>query len=220
MWPSRVGQKSLSARRAWIEIIPDSLPWAAPIVALRKESVDRNIERISINIKSRASLSARRAWIEIPIGSNARIGYRSLSARRAWIEISPPIELHHERGVALRKESVDRNITTITICTVSKVALRKESVDRNFQVCIVARGLLVALRKESVDRNVFGFGAKLVHSVALRKESVDRNSSGAKADSVSKVALRKESVDRNSFNPQQWHLAQQSLSARRAWIEM
>ena len=34
------------------------------------------------------------------------------------------------------------------------------------------------------------------------------------------VALRKESVDRNSFNPQQWHLAQQSLSARRAWIEI
>ena len=35
-------------------------------------------------------------------------------------------------GVALRKESVDRNTTIITICIVSKkVALRKESVDRN-----------------------------------------------------------------------------------------
>ena len=37
--------------------------------------------------------------------------------------------------VALRKESVDRNITIITICTVSRVALRKESVDRNRHFC-------------------------------------------------------------------------------------
>ena len=33
----------------------------------------------------------------------------SLSARRAWIEICLPIALFDERGVALRKESVDRN---------------------------------------------------------------------------------------------------------------
>ena len=56
--------------------------------------------------------------------------------------------------------------------------------------------------------------------VALRKESVDRNPIDVMAVSTLPVALRKESVDRNSFNPQQWHLAQQSLSARRAWIEM
>ena len=79
----------------------------------------------------------------------------SLSARRAWIEI---IAGRHGQAivhVALRKESVDRNILS-------------KGVDIIWQV--------VALRKESVDRNsvafVFGFGAK----VALRKESVDRNS--------------------------------------------
>ena len=34
----------------------------------------------------------------------------SLSARRAWIEMSFIIVYVKERGVALRKESVDRNI--------------------------------------------------------------------------------------------------------------
>ena len=33
--------------------------------------------------------------------------------------------------VALRKESVDRNVTAFDVLTVSAVALRKESVDRN-----------------------------------------------------------------------------------------
>ena len=57
------------------------------------------------------SLSARRAWIEIPIGSNARIGYKqSLSARRAWIEMVVHHGMMNMRKVALRKESVDRNI--------------------------------------------------------------------------------------------------------------
>ena len=55
---------SLSARRAWIEIIK--------FVNLRV--VD-------------GSLSARRAWIEITCPSITRYFFESLSARRAWIEI-------------------------------------------------------------------------------------------------------------------------------------
>ena len=57
------------------------------IVALRKESVDRNAHQ---QIKN---------------------GYRtmSLSARRAWIEITVDIEVIGGESVALRKESVDRN---------------------------------------------------------------------------------------------------------------
>ena len=79
-------------------------------VALRKESVDRNIKAVvSYNIKE-TSLSARRAWIEIKCrylpGYNQKVALRkesvdrnrsthktswyacsSLSARRAWIEI-------------------------------------------------------------------------------------------------------------------------------------
>ena len=59
----------------------------AKLVALRKESVDRN-----------------RPGVPIP-GPDGR----SLSARRAWIEISGARALGGPRAVALRKESVDRN---------------------------------------------------------------------------------------------------------------
>ena len=81
--------------------------------------------------------------------------------------------------------------------------------------------VMVALRKESVDRNYGGAQKMDANTVALRKESVDRNFSGSIAailDFI--VALRKESVDRNNdcitLIPHQ----QESLSARRAWIEI
>ena len=56
--------------------------------------------------------------------------------------------------------------------------------------------------------------------VALRKESVDRNLEGVSVLHKITVALRKESVDRNQIFPLTWTLTTQSLSARRAWIEM
>ena len=65
----------------------DPLP-ALKLVALRKESVDRNFYTMQIVIIVVESLSARRAWIEISI-----------------TVIRTPIGC-----VALRKESVDRNI--------------------------------------------------------------------------------------------------------------
>ena len=56
----------------------------------------------------------------------------SLSARRAWIEISIAPGVSVFRGVALRKESVDRNGVEIDGVSYDVwVALRKESVDRN-----------------------------------------------------------------------------------------
>ena len=78
---------SLSARRAWIEISPSSLTSTAAAVALRKESVDRNAVE--------------------PSGDKAQA--MSLSARRAWIEIGSQSRRPRNRAVALRKESVDRN---------------------------------------------------------------------------------------------------------------
>ena len=57
------------------------------MVALRKESVDRNISLHSISCMILTSLSARRAWIEILASG-----------------INPD-----QSTVALRKESVDRN---------------------------------------------------------------------------------------------------------------
>ena len=55
---------SLSARRAWIEITLCSLSLLAVGVALRKESVDRNLS-MGLDGRFKLSLSARRAWIEI-----------------------------------------------------------------------------------------------------------------------------------------------------------
>ena len=57
------------------------------MVALRKESVDRNLDAMQIVIVIVWSLSARRAWIEIALPSIAGYFLESLSARRAWIEI-------------------------------------------------------------------------------------------------------------------------------------
>ena len=56
------------------------------------------------------SLSARRAWIEIPRDATLRLWAWSLSARRAWIEIQLPKGSSCLPIVALRKESVDRNL--------------------------------------------------------------------------------------------------------------
>ena len=56
----------------------------------------------------------------------------SLSARRAWIEISGSLVIFSNTDVALRKESVDRNMLIWNNSpTQAIVALRKESVDRN-----------------------------------------------------------------------------------------
>ena len=62
---SQRSRKSLSARRAWIEIAYGALDGASEIVALRKESVDRNLWWGVRKAVGSLSLSARRAWIEI-----------------------------------------------------------------------------------------------------------------------------------------------------------
>ena len=56
--------------------------------------------------------------------------------------------------------------------------------------------------------------------VALRKESVDRNKLNLPLQIRGPVALRKESVDRNVPAYVAMVPAEQSLSARRAWIEI
>ena len=79
-------------------------------VALRKESVDRNdVIRPAIDVFL-ASLSARRAWIEMTTQGCCASITESLSARRAWIEMFFSRSPFAMSRVALRKESVDRNI--------------------------------------------------------------------------------------------------------------
>ena len=63
------------------------------IVALRKESVDRNEIGKGLMLNPISSLSARRAWIEIPVSGHLTVG----------------------NPVALRKESVDRNFVCLCL---------------------------------------------------------------------------------------------------------
>ena len=90
-----------------------------------------------------------------------------------------------------------------------------------YSVNIQPFGRAVALRKESVDRNNAELGAYKVEDVALRKESVDRNlTASTTSRRTAQVALRKESVDRNVALLYTAPFQPESLSARRAWIEM
>ena len=101
------------------------------VVALRKESVDRNQRRFSDRRIFAESLSARRAWIEIRSAINESRYKRSLSARRAWIEIlsAADTELLILSLSARRAWIEIANFCRNRFCPT--VALRKESVDRN-----------------------------------------------------------------------------------------
>ena len=126
----------------------------------------------------------------------------------------------HEDAIPIKFVSYALKCPTV-LCTFA-VALRKESVDRNVNLRVVDGSKSVALRKESVDRNREQFKYVVqCRKVALRKESVDRNCLGAKAEKTQyQVALRKESVDRNVLDPLNRTFLEGSLSARRAWIEI
>ena len=106
--------------------------------------MDRNSVKDAIKLLYKLSLSARRAWIEIIIVSDNFVLELSLSARRAWIEILIRLVKFVCFAVALRKESVDRNLWWgVRKAVGSLVALRKESVDRNpvgVYVLIMERG--------------------------------------------------------------------------------
>ena len=170
------------------------------MVALRKESVDRNIKTMN-------ALS----------GLN-----RSLSARRAWIEMIFPLSPRSLLHVALRKESVDRNICCHLLnIPAGKVALRKESVDRNVYVLegsIRFAGSLSA-RRAWIEIS-FWYSSRIIMSVALRKESVDRNSASfaVVAALVASLSARRAWIE--ILPSKQCAEIAKSLSARRAWIEI
>ena len=123
-------------------------------VALRKESVDRNLSS------------------PLVVGCLTM----SLSARRAWIEMVDYVIDYVNDAVALRKESVDRNANNSSMLCSAVVALRKESVDRNLPTCIIKLMLLMSLSARRAWIEIAAIRlAVLSYYVALRKESVDRN---------------------------------------------
>ena len=151
------------------------------------------------------SLSARRAWIEITYVTRLPRAQVSLSARRAWIEICRTYNAYQQAVVALRKESVDRNLYWgLSKEKPPPVALRKESVDRNIWIDKTQSPPSVALRKESVDRNPKNPMIRIneIPSLSARRAWIEIIEEVSKYV-VKDVALRKESVDRNSW----WLLA-------------
>ena len=79
--------RSLSARRAWIEINVIHLSSFHRTVALRKESVDRN-QASDISVKREAVALRKESVDRNNLWDAHRVKvYKSLSARRAWIEI-------------------------------------------------------------------------------------------------------------------------------------
>ena len=102
----------------------------------------------------------------------------SLSARRAWIEIHNGGSRSQLYSVALRKESVDRNLGGMSDKLIgSVVALRKESVDRNvFEIRIATIDCMSLSARRAWIEMTDDLGDRLAnYCVALRKESVDRN---------------------------------------------
>ena len=87
MDPVPVNYKSLSARRAWIEICHTNGECGPRPVALRKESVDRN--RIGGARQMAVYVALRKESVDRNILNKELIinGKLSLSARRAWIEM-------------------------------------------------------------------------------------------------------------------------------------
>ena len=80
------------------------------------------------------------------------------------------------RVVALRKESVDRNLLVPEQHSDGIVALRKESVDRNTSIDNLTQGLFESLSARRAWIEILLCGLFMTsQKVALRKESVDRN---------------------------------------------
>ena len=79
--------RSLSARRAWIEIASAGMKHIVRIVALRKESVDRNCTAAGAGCAGLVAL--RKESVDRNCRDSMFAGglLGSLSARRAWIEM-------------------------------------------------------------------------------------------------------------------------------------
>ena len=78
---------SLSARRAWIEISAVCAGLPKTWVALRKESVDRNTTALAARLMFNVALRKESVDRNGVVGAYPPNGSGSLSARRAWIEI-------------------------------------------------------------------------------------------------------------------------------------
>ena len=145
----------------------------------------------------------------------------SLSARRAWIEIKRCLTRSCRATVALRKESVDRNVDVVPVQYRGQVALRKESVDRNTSLKSCRPTITVALRKESVDRNIRREMSLIrpYASLSARRAWIEISALGLPAPVSGSLSARRAWIE-ICCGAAVIAFLSGSLSARRAWIEM
>ena len=169
------------------------------VVALRKESVDRNQNAKPTKQAQYLSLSARRAWIEIRRAIRPATGRpRSLSARRAWIEIVSRSAYYSPSPVALRKESVDRNQTT----TLNRY---------HFTTSLSARRAWI----EIVSRSAYYSPSP---SLSARRAWIEMSGHRQAHTSPTSLSARRAWIEIKTGKTHRIYIP--SLSARRAWIEM
>ena len=102
-------------------------------------------------------------------------------------------------GVALRKESVDRNYAANAVDQILPGSLSARRAWIEIVITAMTSQIsVVALRKESVDRNGLGFRYHRddVPSLSARRAWIEIEAPTGRAGKHA-VALRKESVDRN-----------------------
>ena len=117
---------------------------------------------------------------------------------------------------------MDRNgILSTRIIGFLEVALRKESVDRNVVVALLAVGRAGSLSARRAWIEMFlSMGLDGRFKVALRKESVDRNKYVVQCRKVMGVSLSARRAWIEITCEMRCFLCLRSLSARRAWIEI
>ena len=108
----------------------------------------------------------------------------------------------------------------ITITVDEGVALRKESVDRNAKWLCNALEYLVALRKESVDRNITlpPFMTSQKSSLSARRAWIEIRRCVLSGKCRWSLSARRAWIE--MLAPRLVDMSFASLSARRAWIEM
>ena len=173
--------KSLSSRRAWIEIA-----YLNPFVQVYQ-----------------ASLSSRRAWIEITFFNPREFGRLSLSSRRAWIEIVYLYCNYIISQVALLTESVDWNhlcLLTYLHNSFCRSPHGERGLKSYIQQSVYNAPLSLSSRRAWIEMPSVAFFEQQ-KAVALLTESVDWNISPRSGVAVTpKVALLTESVDWNLWD--------------------
>ena len=193
--------RSLSSRRAWIEIICLFLMFLCLFVALLTESVDWNcLPKDVYNMITGRSPHGERGLKSNQLNISLKTSM-SLSSRRAWIEIA----------------------TVIDTCRRNCVALLTESVDWNFIVADVLDKIPASLSSRRA-------WIEIAHEAEAGKQSSRRSPHGERGLKLlvpalvlppPMVALLTESVDWNEILDLPTSiLVPLSLSSRRAWIEI